>query len=664
MTNTLTASVRTDERDRREVTVRLAQPTEYRDLGELVVRSFSSVMEVSAEYAADMRDIAGHALTADVWVAVSDGSRGNRPLGVVLTPKTAEVPLDEHGGDWPGERGFRLLAVAPEARGLGVGHALIDHAVRRIGALGFRRVGIGTGLRMRAARRLYESYGFVRRPERETVIVDGGYRAVQYAYDIPAPLVHADPVIDAQEALREAPHPVDAPGSIPYFLKALTRELPGEIVDTSAETLETVSHDRSRFIDEERAVASITPTTVEQVQTAVRLAAKYGFPVFVRGAGTGLAGGAVPTRTGVVIDTSGLTAIGEPDLTSHTIRVQAGAITADVNRRLEGTGLFYAPDPASSGISTIGGNIATNAGGFHCVKYGVTRDSLLSLRVVLADGSVIETGSRAIKNVAGLDLTSLFTGSEGTLGVVVEATLRLRPRPVLVATALGFYGTLAEAAQAVQRVSRADVQPSIFELLAIPAGLYEDERYREAAAGRRWLLIVQTDGYGAVEAARVVTAALQSKQASVLTPDEDAVAALFALRSGGKPVPDGSWMVGGDAAVPIGELPEYLHELERIASESGYGYSLVAHVGDGNVHSAFFVGRNGESEPPEGLVRAHARLVRKAIALGGTSTGEHGIGIELRGFLAEQVGDRNLAVQRAIKAALDPRNILNPGKWL
>ena len=641
------------------ITIRLAKLEEYEAIGGLIVSAFSSVMQVSEAYRNDMRDLTRHASSFDIWVAESESGE---LLGTVLTPRD---PLSgaEHDA-YPGERGFRLLAVAPQARGLGVGRKLIDHAVRRIGALGIHTVGIGTGLRMVSARKLYESYGFVRRRERETYIVDGGYRIVQYTYRIPDELVCANPLLDAREQSVQPPEPLDVPGSIPFFIAALERALPGQ-VDVSQQTIEQVSRDRSRFEDEERAVAQVTPDDVDGVSRAVRIAAEYGFPIYARGSGTGLAGGSVPTRSGLVINLERLNSIGAPDLVSKTMRVGGGVITSRVNQSLETTGLWYAPDPASSALSTIGGNIATNAGGFHCVKYGVTRDSLLSLQVVLADGSVIETGQQAIKNVAGLDLTGLFTGSEGELGIVTAATLRLRPKPRNTNTIVGFYDSLDDAAYAVERVSVSGVQPSIFELLAVPRQLADDPQYATAAAHASWLLIVQTDGFGADEEINLAYQALSEKDGQVVRPDQHAIDFLFRLRSGGKPVPEHSWMVGFDAAVPVGKLRTYFATLESIARQHGFGYSLVSHVGDGNVHSSFFLPvKSGESQMPAALARAHTELVRKAVELGGTMTGEHGIGIELSGLLQEQIGERNLSIQRAIKQVLDPNNLLNPGKWL
>lgn len=447
---------------------------------------------------------------------------------------------------------------------------------------------------------------------------------------------------------------------------ALLRDLPAHTVTTDRDTLAEYAHDRSFFAPPTLPVAVVRPETVEQVSAALAAAHRTRTPVFTRGKGSGVAGGSIPTeRGGIVLSLERLDHILAVNPVDQTMRVEAGVVTSTINEALKDTPLFYAPDPASSSISSIGGNIATNAGGFHCVKYGVTRDSLLSLKVVLADGRIIETGRGTVKNVAGLDMTGLFTGSEGTLGVVVEATLRLRPKPTRTSAVVAFFERIPDVGRAVEAVSGSGVGPSVFELLAIPERIAESPRYVAAAEGCRWMTLIQTDGSGAERDADRLSEALGKVTDRVIVPDDDEVAWVFSLRKGGKPHPKDHWRTTGDVAVPLSKISTFLGSLESIAAAHGYRYMLVAHVGDGNIHSGFFTPKTpGDDVYPEGLNTAHAELMRAALAVGGTLTGEHGVGIELTDFLADQIGATNLEIQKRIKAALDPHGILNPGKWL
>lgn len=666
------------------VLIRQADPSEYGRIGHVAVEAFSSSFEVSDDYRADLLDISGHAKKFNIWIAVDnapkrraaaaddadDEATADRILGLVLTPKTAELNPSEASITYPGEREFRMLGVIPAARGRGVGRKLINQAVRQLGALGVRTVGIHTGLRMVGARHLYESYGFTRRTERETVIVDHGYRLLTYTYPVPDEYLVENPALDRSEALRGVPTPSDGPGSIEHVVAALQDNLPADTVFTDDSSIEAVLRDRSVYGSEERPVAVVFPRTRDEVSATLRIASAYEFPVYTRGKGSGLAGGAVPTRSGIVLDLTRMNAIGDVDPINRSVHVQAGAITADINNKAHEHGLFYAPDPASSAISSIGGNIATNAGGFHCVKYGVTRDSLLSLTVVLADGTPLTVGAGTVKDVSGLDLMSLITGSEGTLAVVTDATLRLHPVPQNVSTIVAFAETLEQAGDGVKTVfSETPVQPSVFELMAVPQGLENSATYSEACQDRPWLLLLQTeDTHSAENAAH----ALRDNGFTVVRPGDTDIDRLLTLRRQGKPYPANSWMAGGDVAVPIGALPQALAKFVQIAKQHHAEYSIVSHVGDGNLHTAYFMVRDdGIDEPPspdqplpDELADARDEWIHTALALGGTLTGEHGIGIDLAQYLPEQLGNRSLDIQRQIKKTFDPQGILNPGKWI
>lgn len=391
----------------------------------------------------------------------------------------------------------------------------------------------------------------------------------------------------------------------------------------------------------------------------------YLIPVYVRGAGSGLVGGAVPVRSGIVLSTERLDRIFPVNAVDRSVRVQAGVITRQINEQAKPYGLFYAPDPASSAISSIGGNIATNAGGFHCVKYGVTRDSVLSLTVVLADGSIVHAGAGTIKDVAGLDMVSLFTGSEGTLAVVVEAVLRLRPLPQTTETIVAFFSALEHVGSSVTNIMQSSLQPSVFELMGVPEDINQSPAFRDTGRDAVWMLVIQIDDGPSGGNRETLQRTLFDQAISVKHPDSAGVEWLFARRRKGKPFPAGSWMLSADIAVPISKLVDTLTTLQGIARRHNLGYSIVAHVGDGNLHITLFAPRQeSDAEQPHALTEGHRELLDKTLAVGGTITGEHGVGIELADVLVRQIGRRQLDLQRGIKNVLDPHGILNPGKWL
>ena len=453
----------------------------------------------------------------------------------------------------------------------------------------------------------------------------------------------------------------------PDLLRALRSGLPPDAVQTGDDEVEAVATDRSGHRLPGRPLAVVHPSTVAQVQAVVVAAAAAGVTVVTRGSGTGLSAGAAVPDGALVLSTLRLNRILEIAPDDEIAVVQPGVITDDLDAAAAEHGLMYAPDPASSHLSTIGGNIATNAGGLHCTKYGVTRESVLGLTVVLADGTVLRTGHRTIKGVAGYDLTSLFVGSEGTLGVVVEAVIRLRPRPVQTATLAAFFPTLDAAAAGVLAVVRSRVQASVVELLdgATMAGI---DAAQGTALARRGgaLLLVQTDGYGADREAAVLTGALSVAGATVdeLTP-EQAERHLW-LRRSGRVFSADHWYLGEDVAVPRSRLVEMIRLIERIGECHGMAVSVVAHAGDGNLHPTLSLPRTPADlgRAPAVLARAADELVRGALRLGGTVTGEHGVGIAKRPWLAAEIGAEGLARQRGVKAVFDPAGLFNPHTWL
>jgi glycolate oxidase len=436
----------------------------------------------------------------------------------------------------------------------------------------------------------------------------------------------------------------------------------GFLGELGASVPDSLATDRSGTIPGGLPLAVVRASTVDDVRRTLRLAHEHGVPVVPRGAGTGLAGGAVAGPGEVVLDLSGLSRIVEIDPVDEIAVVEPGVITAELDRAAGAFGLRYAPDPASAEISTIGGNIATNAGGMRCVKYGVTRDSVLGLDVVLADGRLISTGRRTVKGVAGLDLTGLFVGSEGTLGVVVGATLRLRPLPALTFTAAAAFDSVVAAAAACSALARARREPSLLELLdGATLRVIDRAQGTDFAQRGQALVIAQADG-PAAESEIAAIADVLGKEATWTERAVDSDSSdrlLFARRRALPSIERFGRALIEDICVPRSRLADAFQGVERIAQTRGVNIYSFAHAGDGNVHPIISY---DDSTPPEAVRQAGDDVFALALDLGGTVTGEHGIGLLKRDWLAREAGQDVLDVQNSIKAALDPRGILNPAK--
>ena len=450
------------------------------------------------------------------------------------------------------------------------------------------------------------------------------------------------------------------------LLAHLWTALPAGRIVIDPEQLEAAATDRSGIRLTGAPLALAYPESVEEVQTLLRGATAFGVPVVPRGRGTGLSGAAAVPDGALVVATERLNRILEIAPDDEIAVVQAGVLNADLDRAVSEHGLMYTPDPASWEISSIGGNIATNAGGLRCTKYGVTRESVLGLTVVLADGTLLHTGRRTIKGVTGFDLTGLFVGSEGSIGIVVAATLRLRPRPVRTTTCTAFFPSSAAAAAGVLAVVRTRVQASLLEFLdggalrAIDRAQQTDLAQRGAA-----LLIVQTDGYGADLEARVLADALAAVGATVEMLDDAGAGRYLELRRSGFGVRAG-WSVGEDVAVPRSVLGTMIERISEIGRQFDLEVAVVAHAGDGNLHPLLTAPRSAadDGRPPARLALAADALVQAALALGGTISGEHGIGIAKRPWLSSELGETSLRLQRELSRVFDPGNILVPHTWL
>ncbi|MEO3812928.1 FAD-linked oxidase C-terminal domain-containing protein [Sphaerisporangium sp. B11E5] len=442
--------------------------------------------------------------------------------------------------------------------------------------------------------------------------------------------------------------------------------LPGGEIVSDPGRLAAYRHDETHAAAGEPLCAVVARGVADIVAT-MRFATRRRVPVVPRGAGTGLAGGATATAGCVVLVLDAMTAIRELSADDMLAVVEPGVITADLARAAAELGLMYPVDPGSAERSTLGGNLATNAGGFRCYKYGVTRDSVLGLDVVLADGRLLRTGGRTSKGVTGYDLTSLFVGSEGTLGVIAGATLRLRARPAgAPATAAAFYRDAARAAGAALALTRAGLRPSLLELVD-DVTLRELEEWKAPGLPRgAALLLGQFDSSGSGRAAAAMarlcadTGALATE---VVTGAEESGRLMDIRRQSLAAVSRLGRTMVEDFAVPRSRLPEMLTLIRRIADRHGVFVATVAHAGDGNLHPTFLYD-HAAADVPEKVWAAAGEMFRAALELGGTLTGEHGVGTLKRRWLRDELGDEGIEVHRAVKDALDPLGLMNPGKVL
>lgn len=448
----------------------------------------------------------------------------------------------------------------------------------------------------------------------------------------------------------------------PTALHALRAAL-GDAVSTEPAELERLRGDHSGQRRDGRPLAVVHARSTADVQAALRIATEHRVPVVPRGAGTGLTGGAAAGEGEIVLSTARMNRIVEISAADQLAVVEPGVINAALNAALAPTGLFFAPDPASRAISTIGGNIATNAGGLLCAKYGVTREAVLGTTVVLADGTLLELGHRTVKGVTGLDLTALMIGSEGTLGVVVEAIVRLVPLPTGVPATIGaYFPSVIEAAAASAAITAAHLRPAAMEIIDAPAlaRILRHLELPERSPGSAHLL-VQTDGASApAEAERALAIVRAHGGTAELTNDAEEGERMLAVRRAFHPAMAAqAEVLIEDIAVPRTALPRMFAEIARIAERHGVEIPTVAHAGDGNLHPNFLYAGD---EVPEVIWEAAGELFRAAVRLGGTLTGEHGVGTLKRRWLEEELGAPQLELQRRIKGVFDPLGIMNPGK--
>jgi glycolate oxidase len=413
----------------------------------------------------------------------------------------------------------------------------------------------------------------------------------------------------------------------------------------------------------------VLPRTTEQVSQVVMLAAAEHLPVVTRGMGSGLAAASVPFTGGIALAMIRMNRILEIDAVNATAYVEAGIVTADLQGEVEMLGLFYPPDPSSNRHSTIGGNIACNAGGPRCLKYGVTGDYVLGLEVVLSDGRILQTGNKCIKDVVGYDLKALFTGSEGTLGVITKALLRLVARPKFARTALVEFPSLDDACRTVNTIIQAGIVPAALELMDETAvACIEEAMHLDLPLDVEAVLLIESDGSDEsallreIEAIAGICRECGARQVKV-AKDETERARLWLGRKSVSPAlaRKAPYKLSEDITVPRSALPEAVRRLKGISAQYGLPIVIYGHAGDGNLHPAILFDKRDPAQWTK-VEKMVAEEFSLSLELGGTLSGEHGVGMLKRPYIEKALGPLSLELQRRIKQALDPLNILNPGK--
>ncbi|MDS9471527.1 FAD-binding oxidoreductase [Sporosarcina pasteurii] len=410
------------------------------------------------------------------------------------------------------------------------------------------------------------------------------------------------------------------------------------------------------------------PLETAEVVSIIKLAGMYEIPVVARGTSTSLSGGPLPIKGGIVLDFSLWNTKLEIDPENLTAIVSPGVITADINEKADEFGLFYPPDPSSAHVSTIGGNLAENSGGPRGLKYGVTRDYVLGLEVVTAKGKVIRTGGSTVKNVTGFDLTNLIVGSEGTLGIITEAILRLIPKPVATKTAMVSFDDLVDSGRAISKVLRSGIMPSKMEIMDQHSIIaVEEHALLGLPTDVEAILLIELDGHPLAlekEMELVSNACMMVNARHVQVAKDDHEAAQFwrarKLVSPAiakiKPT-----KISEDATVPRSKIPEMFQQLKRIREKYNLHLVVFGHAGDGNLHPNIIADARDKDEMRR-AEKAVEEIFETAIRLGGTLSGEHGIGNMKSPFMEMELGKDGLHMMRLIKEAWDPQNILNPGK--
>ena len=455
----------------------------------------------------------------------------------------------------------------------------------------------------------------------------------------------------------------------PAALKKIKEIVGSENFLDSHESLIAYSYDATA-IKPQLPVAVVRPSTAEQISRILTLANEERFPVVPRGSGTGLSGGALPVEDSIVVLTNHWNRILEIDRENMAVWVQPGVITAHLHQAVERIGFMYPPDPGSSSICTLGGNVAENSGGLRGLKYGVTKNYVLGLEVVLPTGEILHTGGKSVKDVAGYNLKDVLIGSEGTLGVFTRILLKIIPQPQTYKTLLAFYSSMEDAARAVSAIIAAKITPAMLEFLdQVTIRCVEDYTHLGLPTDAAAMLLIEVDGRRSVvdEDAALIIEICRRHNATAMTTARDAQESLrlksarraaFASLARVKPT-----TIMEDVAVPRADLAQLVARIREIGLKNDVMIGNFGHAGDGNLHPNYMTDER-DKEQFSRAERTVFEVEEAAIELGGTITGEHGVGLYKKPLLEKMVGSPSMQMMRTLKAMMDPNNVLNPGKIL
>ncbi|SRR2546426_3756200 len=455
----------------------------------------------------------------------------------------------------------------------------------------------------------------------------------------------------------------------PAALKKIKEIVGSENFLDSHESLIAYSYDATA-IKPQLPVAVVRPSTAEQISRILTLANEERFPVVPRGSGTGLSGGALPVEDSIVVLTNHWNRILEIDRENMAVWVQPGVITAHLHQAVERIGFMYPPDPGSSSICTLGGNVAENSGGLRGLKYGVTKNYVLGLEVVLPTGEILHTGGKSVKDVAGYNLKDVLIGSEGTLGVFTRILLKIIPQPQTYKTLLAFYSSMEDAARAVSAIIAAKITPAMLEFLdQVTIRCVEDYTHLGLPTDAAAMLLIEVDGRRSVvdEDAALIIEICRRHNATAMTTARDAQESLrlksarraaFASLARVKPT-----TIMEDVAVPRADLAQLVARIREIGLKNDVMIGNFGHAGDGNLHPNYMTDER-DKEQFSRAERTVFEVEEAAIELGGTITGEHGVGLYKKPLLEKMVGSPSMQMMRTLKTMMDPNNILNPGKIL
>jgi len=435
---------------------------------------------------------------------------------------------------------------------------------------------------------------------------------------------------------------------------------------TAVEDMIAYSYDASHVEVQPEAV--VFATTTEQVSKLMKFAYRENIPVTPRGQGSGLSGGSIPLYRGIVLSMDKMNQVLDYDPANRLITVEAGLTTSEIDPVAAKANLFYPPDPGSVAFSTIGGNVAENAGGLRGLKYGVTKDYVKMMKVVLPQGDIVTLGNKCVKHVAGFNMEGIFVGSEGLLGIMTEVTLALLPIPEHRESALAVFDTLDGAAQAVSDIIAAGVTPSTMEYMD-NATINAIQNFKDCGLPRdaAAVLLIETDGEKNSAIAEMVKVEEEVKKNEIIefaraksSTERDSLFAgrRVALNALASVKPN---LILEDATVMRSKLPEMVRGITEISTRHNIQVGIFGHAGDGNLHPTFLVDMSDKDEM-ERTEKAVKELFQLAIDLDGTISGEHGIGLEKKPFLKDQIGGEGIALLQSIKKTFDPKNLLNPGK--